>query len=69
MKLEKQIASCRIVAPSDGTLVYAAPNRNRVVQKRDGTLVNMPAVIEEGATVRERQKLFEIVPARDPVEP
>ena len=62
-KLERQIASCRIVAPMDGTLVYAPPNNNRVVQKRDGTLVNMPAVIEEGATVRERQILFEIVPA------
>jgi HlyD family secretion protein len=62
-KLERQIASCTIVAPRDGTLVYAAPIRNRVVQNRDGTLVNMPAVIEEGATVRERQILFEIVPA------
>jgi HlyD family secretion protein len=61
-RLERQIASCTIVAPSDGTLVYAAPNRNRVVQKRDGTLVNLPAVIEEGATVRERQILFDIVP-------
>ena len=62
-KLERQIANCTIVAPRDGTLVYAAPNRDRVVQKRDGTLVNLPAVIEEGATVRERQILFEIVPA------
>jgi HlyD family secretion protein len=62
-KLERQIANCTIVASRDGTLVYAAPNRDRVVQKRDGTLVNMPAVIEEGATVRERQILFEIVPA------
>jgi HlyD family secretion protein len=60
--LERQIARCTIVAPRDGTLVYAPPNNNRVVQKRDGTLVNMPAVIEEGATVRERQILFEIVP-------
>jgi HlyD family secretion protein len=68
-KLERQIAICTIVASRDGTLVYAAPNFNRVVQKRDGTLVNMPAVIEEGATVRERQILFEIVPTRDPVEP
>jgi HlyD family secretion protein len=60
--LERQIAHCTIVAPMDGTLVYAAPNRNRVVQKRDGTLINLPASIEEGATVRERQILFEIVP-------
>jgi HlyD family secretion protein len=64
-KLERQIASCTIVAPRDGTLVYAPPNRNRVVQKRDGTLVNQPAVIEEGATVRERQILFEIVPTAE----
>jgi HlyD family secretion protein len=49
--LERQIAHCTIVAPTDGTLVYAAPNRNRA-----------PAIIEEGATVRERQILFEIVP-------
>jgi HlyD family secretion protein len=62
-KLEKQIASCTIIASKDGKLVYAAPDRNRTVYKRDGSLVNMPAVIEEGATVRERQILFEIVPA------
>jgi HlyD family secretion protein len=60
--LERQIAYCTIVAPMDGTLVYAAPNWNRVVQKRDGTLINLPASIEEGATVRERQVIFEIVP-------
>jgi HlyD family secretion protein len=41
--LERQIAGCTIVAPRDGTLVYAEK-------------------IEEGATVRERQMLFEIVP-------
>jgi hypothetical protein len=42
--LERQIASCTIVAPRDGTLVYAPR-------------------IEEGATVRERQILFEIAPS------
>ena len=67
--MERQIANCTIVALRDGTLVYAAPSINRVVQKRDGTLVNMPAVIEEGATVRESQILFEIVPTRDLVQP
>jgi len=45
-KLERQIAACTIKAPIDGTLVYYAKGRT----------------IEEGATVRERQLLFQIVP-------
>jgi HlyD family secretion protein len=49
-KLERQIAACEIRAPSDGTLVYANPADGR------------RRLIEEGATVRERQLLFEIVP-------
>jgi HlyD family secretion protein len=49
-KLEKQIAACEIRAPRDGTLVYANPGDGR------------RTLIEEGATVRERQLLFEIVP-------
>ena len=49
-KLENQIAACRLVAPIDGPVVYANdPNR------RFG-----PTAIEEGATVRERQKIFSI---------
>jgi HlyD family secretion protein len=44
--LERQIASCTIVAPRDGTLVYAPR-------------------IEEGATVRDHQILFEIVPSSE----
>jgi len=51
-KLEKQIASCRLVAPNDGLVVYANdPNR------AFGS--NQPH-IEEGATVRERQKIFSL---------
>lgn len=46
-KLERQIANCTIVAPRDGTLVYAPR-------------------IEEGAAVRERQILFNIVPPAEP---
>jgi RNA polymerase sigma factor (sigma-70 family) len=49
-KLERQIAACTIKAPIDGTLVYNAYSPGR-----------QPA-IEEGATVRERQLLFQIVP-------
>jgi len=47
VKLLRQIAACTLVAPGDGMLVYAdVPNR-------------LPS-IEEGATVRERQKIFSL---------
>ena len=46
-KLERQIVNSKIIAPHHGTLVYA---------NRPGGL------IELGATVRERQILFEIIP-------
>ena len=51
-KLEQQIANCKIMAPSDGLVVYA----------NDPTRAfgsNQPQ-IEEGATVRERQKIFSL---------
>jgi RNA polymerase sigma factor (sigma-70 family) len=48
-KLERQIATCSIKAPIDGMLIYANSPAN-------------PPAIEEGATVRERQLLFRIVP-------
>ncbi len=48
MSLEKQIVSCKLIAPDDGVVVYANdPSR------RGG-----PPQIEEGATVRERQLIF-----------
>jgi len=51
-KLEKQIAACRILAPSDGLVVYANdPTR--------AFMSNTPQV-EEGAQVRERQKIFSL---------
>ncbi len=51
-KLERQIAACDIKAPADGLVVYANdPNR------AFGS--NQPQ-IEEGATVRERQKIFSL---------
>jgi RND family efflux transporter MFP subunit len=51
-KLEKQIANCTLTAPIDGLVVYANdPTRSF------GS--NQPQV-EEGATVRERQKLISI---------
>jgi RNA polymerase sigma factor (sigma-70 family) len=50
-KLKKQIANCKMYAPSDGILVYANdPGRVNRVQIQ----------IEEGASVRERQKIFSI---------
>jgi HlyD family secretion protein len=51
-KLEKQIAACKITAPSEGLVVYANdPTR--------AFMSNAPQ-IEEGATVRERQKIFSL---------
>jgi HlyD family secretion protein len=51
-KLEKQIAYCELKAPNDGLVVYANdPTRSF------GS--NQPQ-IEEGATVRERQKIFSL---------
>jgi len=51
-KLEKQIKNCKLYAPNDGLVVYANdPNRF------GGS--NAPQV-EEGATVRERQKIFSL---------
>jgi len=60
-KLERQIGVCEIKAPRDGTLVYF-PGRTQSVLRKDGTTDTIP-LIEEGATVRERQLLFEIIPA------
>jgi HlyD family secretion protein len=51
-KLERQIAACTLVAPSAGWVVYANdPARG---------IGNNPPQIEEGATVRERQKILSI---------
>jgi RNA polymerase sigma factor (sigma-70 family) len=61
-KLDRQITACEIRAPIDGTLVYAG-GRTQTVLRKDGTPALVPVVIEEGAQVRERQALFEIVPA------
>jgi HlyD family secretion protein len=53
-KLEKQIASCKFTAPFDGIIVY------------DSQRVNGVPMIEEGAQVRERQRLFRIVRMPEP---
>ena len=51
-KLIKQIAACDIPAPADGLVVYANdPSR---------AFGSNQAQIEEGATVRERQKIFSL---------
>jgi HlyD family secretion protein len=50
-KLERQIAACEIKAPADGIVVYANdPNRAFSGQPQ----------VEEGAAVRERQKIFSL---------
>jgi RND family efflux transporter MFP subunit len=51
-KLNKQIAKCKLLAPGDGLIVYA----NDTNQFRGN---NQPQ-IEEGAVVRERQKIFSL---------
>ena len=51
-KLNRQIKNCKIVAPNDGLVVYANDPG-----KSFGA--NQPQ-IEEGATVRERQKIFSL---------
>ena len=51
--LELQIAACTITAPADGLLVYANPPRSGLNRPQS-------AWIEEGATVRERQKLLSV---------
>ena len=51
-KLEKQIVNCKLFAPGDGIVVYANdPMRS---------FGSNPPQIEEGATVRERQKIFSL---------
>jgi HlyD family secretion protein len=51
-KLVRMIANCKITAPSDGLVVYANdPTRN---------FGSTQPQIEEGATVRERQKIFSL---------
>ena len=59
-KLEKQIASCTITAPIDGIVIYANPPRQR--------RVGLPPspMIEEGAQVRERQKILSVIDLKGP---
>ena len=57
-KLEKQLEACTIKAPRDGMLVHANdPNR----------LPGRPPNIDEGVTVRERQKIFSVVDLAGPM--
>ena len=52
-KLIRQIANCKILAPDDGLVVYANdPGR--------GGMGQTTPQIEEGATIRERQKIFSL---------
>ena len=56
-KLEKQIAHCTLRAPIDGCVQYASVD-NR----------GMAVAIEEGATVRERQKIVSILDFDGPLQ-
>ena len=52
-KLLRQIASCKVLAPADGMVVHANdPSRTGAARQRPQ--------IEEGATIRERQKIFSV---------
>jgi HlyD family secretion protein len=58
-KLQRQIWACEIKAPADGVLYYVnAPARP------DGRTPQ----IEEGATVRERQKIFRVIELNGPLQ-
>jgi HlyD family secretion protein len=58
-KLERQIANCTIIASADGSLVYAS-------DPAFSGSSNRPQ-IEEGATVRERQRIFSIIELNGPM--
>jgi len=58
-KLERQIKSCKLLAPGDGLLVHANEPQ-RIGGKRQ-------LQIEEGATVRERQKIFAVIDLAEPM--
>lgn len=51
-KLERLVARCKLYAPADGLVVYAKEDGGRMGQT--------DKIIQEGATVRERQKIFSI---------
>ncbi len=51
-KFEKQIAQCTLIAPGDGMVVYVNENNGRMGAQGPS--------IEEGAAVRERQKIFSL---------
>ena len=60
IKLERQIAMSTLTAPIDGTLVYANdPSR---------MFGNNRSQIEEGATVRERQKIVSLFDSNGPMQ-
>jgi len=50
-KLERQIAACTLKAPGDGIVVYA---------NEQGRMGQNSVQVEEGAAVRERQKIFSL---------
>jgi RND family efflux transporter MFP subunit len=57
--LRRQVAACTILAPADGLLVYA-----NGPPKPDSTTI---PTIREGATVRNRQKIFSVVDLQGPM--
>jgi HlyD family secretion protein len=63
-KLERQIAACKINAPATGAVVYANdPVRAQILRAQMRPLIPQ---IEEGATVRERQKILSVIDLNGP---
>ena len=57
VRLERQIKACTMLAPADGIVVYA---------NDPGRFGRVGVQIEEGATVRERQKIVSIIDVKGP---
>lgn len=52
-EIEEQISHCRILAPQDGMVVYYVPENSRFSSNQEG-------LIQQGAQVKENQKLIRI---------
>jgi RNA polymerase sigma factor (sigma-70 family) len=66
-KVEQQVEACTIRATIDGRLVYS--KEQNLAPSAAMMMGQITPIIREGATVRDRQLLFEILPASDPKPP
>jgi RNA polymerase sigma factor (sigma-70 family) len=61
--LKRQISKCKLIAPSDGMIVYATSPRPATGRPNE----RATSVIEEGANVRERQVILSVVDLDGPM--